>query len=58
MQRIRRRLALRLNLLGSFQAWRQVGVPLPLHGSRARALLAYLAREPGRAYTRDQVAER
>ena len=52
----RRMAQLEIVLLGGFQARLPSGLPLPVPGHKAQALLAYLALPPGRAHPRDKLA--
>src|ERR1700755_2909290 len=49
--------ALTVRLLGSFEARLDAGPPIQFPTRKARALLAYLAICPGRAHSRDEVAD-
>ena len=48
--------ALRLRILGAFEAQRSDGTPAELASRKARALIAYLAVESGRAHSREFLA--
>jgi len=47
---------LELTLLGGLETGRDDGRPFPLSARKARALLAYLAMQPGRSFARDTLA--
>src|SRR5262245_43484435 len=49
--------ALTVCLLGTFEARLGMGPPIQFPTRKARALLAYLAFRPGRAHSRDEVAD-
>ena len=48
---------LQIRLLGGFEARAGGGAPAEFPTKKARALLAYLARRPGTAYSRDEIAD-
>jgi TolB-like protein/DNA-binding SARP family transcriptional activator len=49
-------MALKVRLLGNFEARLDAGAPIQFPTRKARALLAYLALRPGQAHSRDHVA--
>jgi DNA-binding SARP family transcriptional activator len=48
--------ALRLTLLGGFEARRSAGAAVTLPTKKAQALLAYLGVQPGQTHRRDKLA--